>query len=62
MFNCITSQIEQLIYFTDRERNIDMMNYEWKTHGKYLISAWDKDNEKLYVMTSNKSKIINIHI
>ncbi len=29
------------------------MKYEWKSLGKYLISAWDKRNNKLNVITSN---------
>ncbi len=29
------------------------MKYEWKPFGKYLISAWDKRNNKLNVINSN---------
>ncbi len=51
MYNCITSQIEEYIHFNDRERIIHIMKYEWKSLGKYLISAWDKCNSKLNVIT-----------
>ncbi len=53
MYNCITSQIEEFIHFSNRETFIHIVKYEWKSLGKYLISAWDKPNNKLNVITLN---------
>ncbi len=53
MYNCITSKIEEFIHFNDREKFIHIMKYEWKSLRKYLISAQDKRNNKLNVITSN---------
>ncbi len=47
MYNFITSQMEEIIQLNDRERIIDIIKYEWKSLGKYLISVWDKRNGKL---------------
>ncbi len=44
MYKCITSPIEEFIHFNDRENIIYIMKYEWKSLGKYLISACDKHN------------------
>ncbi len=53
MYNCITSKIEEFIDFTDTIFFIHIMKYEWKSLGKYLISASDRRNNKLNVITSN---------
>ncbi len=53
MYNCITSKIEEFIHFNDREKIIHIMKYEWKSLCQYLISAWDKRNSKINVITSN---------
>ncbi len=53
IYNCITSKIEEFIHFNDRENFILIMKDEWKSLGKYLISAWDKRNNKLNVITTN---------
>ncbi len=53
MYNFITYKIEEFILFNDREKIIHIMIYEWKSLGKYLISAWDKRNNKLNVIISN---------
>ncbi len=53
VYNCITSQIEEFIHFNHREKVIHITKYEWKSLGKYLISAWDKRNNKLNVIISN---------
>ncbi len=53
MYNCITSQIEEFIHFNDKENVIHIIKFEWKSLGKYLISAWDKHNNKLNVITLN---------
>ncbi len=53
MYNCITSKIEEFIDFTDRIFFIHIMKYEWKSLGKYLISARNKRNNKLNVITLN---------
>ncbi len=50
----ITSKIEEFIHINDREKGIHIMKYECKSLGKYLMSAWDKHNNKLNVITSNK--------
>ncbi len=50
MYNCITSKIEEFIDFNDREKFILIMKY---LLGKYLISAWNKHNNKLNVIASN---------
>ncbi len=54
MYNCITSKLEEFIHFNNREIFIHIMKYEWISLGKYHISAWDKRNNKLNVITSNK--------
>ncbi len=51
LYNCMTSQIEEFIH--DIENILHIMKYEWKSLSWYLISACDKFNNKLNVMTSN---------
>ncbi len=60
MFNCITSQIEELINFFDRETFIHNMKYESKSLSKYLISAWAKHkNSQNVINSNNRNKIMN---